>query len=185
MISQYLTFIVKLCLTKDDCNILRMIFKIWGNLGKDWELSNIESVISFSTRSKKIWKWVKLITDDKKVRDIIQAIYIQDTFPFTYDVRNSVKIKGNYLDPRHDVDDFKAKARVAMEFWEVLCNFKTSERINTIKAYFFRLFKVYLIDKPTNSIILTLEKWRQENNKKMVISLYIKNTITSINPLEC
>lgn len=47
------------------------MLKKWGNLGKNWELSNIESFISFSTRLKNVQKLIELIIDDKKVRNII------------------------------------------------------------------------------------------------------------------
>lgn len=101
---------------------------------------------------------IELITDDKKVRDIVQKIYIQNTFSFTYDMRKSANVKGDYPDPRNDVDDFKAGARIAMEFYLVLYNFKVSKRVDTIKTYSFQLLGIYLIDKLINSTILTLKK---------------------------
>ena len=185
VVNQYPTFTVKLCLANDDRNTLRMMLKKWGNLGKDWESSNIESVISFSTRPEKVEELIELITDDEEVRDIVQAIHLQDTFPFTYDVRKSAKVKGDYPDPGHDVDDFKAGARVAVEFQIVSRNFKASKRIDAVKAYSFRLLGVYLIDEPTNSTISTPEKRRRGDDEWMVTPPRTKKTITSINPLEC
>ena len=107
---------VKLCLTNDDCIILQMILKKWGNLGNNWESFNIESVISFSTRPENISELIELIIDNKEVRDIIQAIYIQDIFPFTYSMYKFGNIKDNYLDPGQNVNDFKAGVRVVIEF---------------------------------------------------------------------
>lgn len=185
VVNQYPTFTVKLCLANDDRNTLQMMLKKWGNLGKDWEPSSIESVISFSTRSEKVEELIELITDDEEVRDIVQAIHLQDTFSFTYDVRKSAKVKGDYPDPGHDVDDFKAGARVAVEFQIVSRNFKASKRINAVKAYFFRLLGVYLIDEPTNSTMSTPEKRRRGDDEWMVTPPCTKKTITSINLLEC
>ena len=116
VVNQYPTFTVKLCLVNDNRNTLWIMLKKWNNLGKEWEPSNIELVISFLTRSEKVEKLIELITDDKEVRDIVQAIHLYDTFPFTYDVRKSTKVKGDYPNPGHDVDDFKAGVRVAVEF---------------------------------------------------------------------
>ena len=116
VVNQYPTFTVKLYLANDNHNILRMMLKKWGNLGKEWEPSNIESVISFSIRPEKVEELIELIINDEEVRNIVQAIHLQDIFPFTYNVRKSAKVKGDYPDPRHDVDDFKAGTRVAIEF---------------------------------------------------------------------
>lgn len=76
VVNQYPTFTVKLCLANDDHNMLRMMFKKEGNLGKNWDPSNIESVISFSTRPEKFEELIELITDDKEVKDIVQAIHL-------------------------------------------------------------------------------------------------------------
>lgn len=137
VVNQYLTFTVKLCLANDDRNTLQMMLKKWGNLEKKWEPSNIKSVISFSTRPEKIEELIELITDDEEVRDIVQAIYLQDTFPFTYNVYKSAKVKGDYPDPGYDVDDFKAGARVAVEFQIVSRNFKALKMIDAVKTYSF------------------------------------------------
>ena len=185
VVHQYLMFTVKLYLANDNCNTLGMMLIKWGNLEKKWESSNIKLVINFSIRPKKVKKLIEMITDDKEVRDIVQAIHLQDTFPFTYDMRKSAKVKDDYLNPEYNVDDFKAGTRVAVEFQIVLHNFKASKRIDAVKAYSFRLLGVYLIDKPTNSTISTLEKRRRGDNEWMVTPPRTKKTITSINPLEC
>lgn len=165
IINQYLTFTVKLCLANDNCNTLQMMLKKWGNLRKDLDSSNIKSVISFSIRLEKFKKLIKLITDNKKVKNIIQVIHLQDIFSFIHNVHKSAKVKGDYPDLRNDIDNFKAKARVAIEFQIVLCNFKALKRIDAVKAYFFQLLEVYLIDKPTNSTISTLEKQCQGDDE--------------------
>lgn len=61
--------------------------------------------------------------------------------------------------------DFKARARVVIEFQIVSHNFKALKRIDAIKTYFFQFLGVYLIDKPTNNTISTLEKQRQRDDK--------------------
>ena len=70
----------------------------------------------------------------------------------------SVKVKSDYLDLGHDVDNVKVEARVAVNFQVVLRNFKILKRIDIDKAYYFCLPKVYLIDELTNSIISIVEK---------------------------
>lgn len=140
-------------------------------------------VINFSTRPKRIQELINLIINDKEVRDIVQSIYLQDIFSFTYNVRKFAKVKGDYPDLGYDMDDFKAGTRLALEFQLVLCNFKVSKRVNAVKAYSFQLLEVYLIDKLTNSTISTLEKQCQRDNKWMVIPSHIKKTITIINSL--
>lgn len=107
-------------------------------------------------RSEKVQ--IGLIYYDKKVKDIVKAIYIQNTFLFIYDKQKSAKVKDDYPDLGYDVDDFKTKARIAVEFQLVSRNFKKLKKIDVIKAYFFHLLGVYLINKPTSFIISTLEK---------------------------
>lgn len=184
-VNQFPFFTVNLCLTNDDRTTLQFILKKQGNLGKDQEPSNIELIISFSTRQKRVQGLIELITDVEKVKNIVQTIHIQDTFLFTYDMRKFANVKGDYPDPRHDVDDFKSGARIAIEFQVVLHNFKVSKRVDAIKAYFFQLLGVYLINKPTNSIILILEKQRWGDDEQIVIPPRTKKKITSINTLEC
>lgn len=59
---------------------------------------------------------MKLITSDKEVKDIVTTIHLQDSFPFIYNIRKSAKVKSDYLDPGHNIDNFKAEATVAVEF---------------------------------------------------------------------
>lgn len=61
VVNQYPTYTVKLCLTNDDRTTFRMILKKWGKLGKDWDLSSIESVINFSTRPEKVRELIELL----------------------------------------------------------------------------------------------------------------------------
>lgn len=61
VVNQYPTYTVKLCLTNDDRTTFRMILKKWGNLGKDWDPSSIESVINFSTRPEKVRELIELL----------------------------------------------------------------------------------------------------------------------------
>lgn len=62
-------------------------------------------------------------------------------------------MSNDFPDLRHDVYDFKVEATIAVEFQILSRNFKTSKKINAIKAYLFRLLKVYLVD---NLIHLTM-----------------------------
>lgn len=101
-----------------------------------------------------------MIIDNEEVHDIVQAIHIQDTFPFTYDVREAAGVEGDYPNPGHDVDDFKAGARVAVEFQLYSRNFKATKNIDAVKAYSFRLLGVYLIDDPSSENVSAPEKRR-------------------------
>lgn len=96
VVNQYTSYTVKLCLTNDDCATLCMMLKKWGNLGKDWDSSSIDTVINVSTKPDKVQDLIDLITDNEGVHDIVQAIHIQDTFPFTYDVREEAGVEGDY-----------------------------------------------------------------------------------------
>lgn len=73
-------------------------------------------------------------------------------------MRKFVKIKGDYPDSKHNVNNFKAKLKIAIKIQLVSYNFKVSKKIDVIKAHFFCLLKVYSINKSVNSIILTLKK---------------------------
>ena len=77
----------------------------------------------------------------------------------------SVKVKSDYSDLGYDVNDFKAGARVAVEFQIVLRNFRISKKIDAVKAYSFQLLGVYLIDELTNGTILSPENQHQRDDK--------------------
>ncbi len=66
VVNQYPSYTVKLCLTEDDRQNLRLILKKWGNLGKDWDPTNIESVVNFSTRPDKVEKLIQLMSDNEE-----------------------------------------------------------------------------------------------------------------------
>lgn len=140
VVNQYRPFIVKLYFTNDDRNTLHLMLRKWGNFGKEWDPGNIESVVNFSTRLEKVEDLIRLVTGNEEVRDIVQAIHIQDTSLFTYDVRMSADVNGVYPDPKHNVDNFKARARVAVEFQLLSRNFKASRKIDAVKDYSFRLW---------------------------------------------
>lgn len=90
--------------------------------------------------------------------DIVRTIYFQDTFLFTYDIQGSADVTSNYSNPRHNVNNFKSDAIIAVEFQILLQNFKVSKKFDIIKTYSFRLLGVYLINDSVYSIILTLNK---------------------------
>lgn len=58
-------------------------------------------------------------------------------------MRKFAKVKGDYLDLRHDVDDFKAEVRVVVEFQLVLRNFKVSKRVDVVKVYFLTVRSLF------------------------------------------
>lgn len=101
---------------------------------------------------------INLLKNDKEIWEIVQTIHCQDTFLFTYDIHKSINLKKDFLDSDHDVDDFKVRARIAMEFSLILRNFKAFKKIESIKANFFYLLGVYLIDKPSQSMIFMPKK---------------------------
>lgn len=116
IVNQYPSYIVKLCLTADDQQNLRLILKKWESLRKDWNPVSIELVINFWMRSDKVKKLIQLIADDKKAWDVIKTIYFQHIFPFIYDVWGLADRNSDYLDLGYDVNDFKSGTRVAVEF---------------------------------------------------------------------
>lgn len=70
-------------------------------------------MLNFSTRPDKVEELIQLIAGDEEARDVVRTIDFQDTFSFTYDVRRSADVNTDYLDPGHDVDDFRSDATVA------------------------------------------------------------------------
>lgn len=64
--------------------------------------------------------------DDTKY--FVQNIVGGDTFPFTYDVPESSKLKGDYPDPGHDLEDLRAGSIVAVEFQIHCRNFKATKK---------------------------------------------------------
>ncbi len=75
VINQYPSYTVKLCLTGDEQQNLRLMLKKWGNLGKDWDPTNIESVVNFLTRPNKVEELVQLMSDDEEARDVLRTIH--------------------------------------------------------------------------------------------------------------
>ena len=184
VINQFPSYTVKLCLTSDDWNNLRLMLRKWGNLGKDWDLASLESVLNFSTRPDKVEELIQLIRGDEKARDVVRTIHFQDTFPFTYDVWRSADIDTDYPNPGHNVNDFKSGARVAIEFQILSWNFKASKKVDTVKAYSFQLLGVYLVNDPVHSTMSIPDKCQRGDNKWMVTPPRTKKIVTSMNPLE-
>ncbi len=137
------------------------MLKKWGNLGKDWHPTNIASVVNFSTRLDKVEELIQLMSDDEEAWDVVRTIPFQDTFPFTYDIRESADLSSEFPHPRHDVDDFKGRVTVAVEFQILSRNFKASKKIDVVKAYLFWLLGVYLVDDPIHSTMSTPNKRQQ------------------------
>lgn len=52
-------------------------------------------------------------------------------------MHESTEIEDDYSDLGHDIDDFKAKTKIAIKFQLIFHKFKISKKINTIKAYSF------------------------------------------------
>lgn len=135
------------------------------NLGKDWDLASPELVLNFLTRPNKVEKLIQLIKNDKEAWDIVKTIYFQDKFPFTYNIWRLVNINTNYPNLRHNVNNFKSGAKMAIEFQIMSQNFKASKKMNTVKAYLFQLLKVYFVNNQVYSIMLILNKCQHGNNK--------------------
>lgn len=57
-----------------------------------------------------------MILDGKKVHNIIQAIYIQDILFLIYNVCEKAGVKEDYPNPGHDINNFKARTKMAIEF---------------------------------------------------------------------
>ena len=147
-VNLFPSYTVKLCLTGNNWQNLRFMLKKWGNLEIDWDPASIELVVNFLIRPDKIQELIELIFNDKEALDVVRMIHFQDTFPFTYNVWESADISSDFLDPGHDVDDFKLGATMAIEFQIFSRNFKVSKKVDAVNAYLFRLLGVYLVDDP-------------------------------------
>lgn len=75
VVNQYPSYTVKLCLTGDNRQSLRLRLKKWGNLGKDWNPASIELVVNFSTKPDKVEELIQLIVDDEEARDVVRTIH--------------------------------------------------------------------------------------------------------------
>ena len=125
-VNQFLFYTVKLYLTSNDCNNLRLMLKKEGNLSKDWDFTSLELMVNFSTRPNKVKELIQLIVDNKEAQNVIRTIHWQDTFPFIYDIQKSADVNTYFPDSRHNIDDFKLGMTVVMEFQILLRNFKAS-----------------------------------------------------------
>lgn len=141
-------------------------------------------VVNILTKPNKVQDLIDLISDDEEVYNIIQAIYIQETFSFPYNVCEKTRVDRNYPNLGHDFDNFKVGAKVAVGFQVNSKNFKASKKIDVVKAYSFRLLGVYLVDDLSNETMLTPEKWCPGDNEWMITLPQMKKTYTSMNPLE-
>lgn len=137
VINQFLSYIIKLYLTSNNQQNLYPIFKKQGNLKKNINPVNNKLVVNFSIRFDKIQELIELISNDKEALDMVKTIHFLDTFLFSYNVCKSVNINANFPKPGYNIDDFKAGAIVAIEFYILLQNFKASNKIDVMKAYSF------------------------------------------------
>lgn len=80
--------------------------KKWSNLGKGWDPSSNETVVNISKKPDKAQELIGLITDNKEIQDIVQTIYSQDQFPFTYNIFEETGVKGDYPDPGFKAPDY-------------------------------------------------------------------------------
>lgn len=64
-----------------------------GNLGRDWDATNIELVIYVLTKFDRVQELIQLMSDG----DVATRA---KAFPFTYDVRETAGVRGGYPDCR-------------------------------------------------------------------------------------
>ena len=76
-----------------------------------------------------------------------------------------MEIDRNYPNLGHDIDNFKARAKIAMKFQVNSRNFKARKKIDLVKRYLFRLLGLYLIGGPSNETMSTPKKWYLGDNK--------------------
>lgn len=164
VINQYLSYTIKLCFTGNKWQSLCLILKKWGNLRKNWNLASIKLVVNILIRFNKVEKLIQLIANNKKPWDVVKTIYFQYIFLFIYDIWGLANVNSNYSNSWHDVNNFKLGVTVAIKFQILSQNLKTSKRVNAIKGYLFWLLRVYLVDNPMHSTMLTTEKrWHKDN----------------------
>ena len=88
-------------------------------------------------RPDKVQEFIKLIFNDKKVLDVIKILHFQNIFLFMYDIWELANVSSDFPNPGYNVDDFKARTIVAVEFQILLRNFKASKKVDIVKAYLF------------------------------------------------
>lgn len=158
VVNQLSSYIIKLCLISDDQNNLYLMLKQWGNPKKYWNTSIINSIVNFFTRLDKVKELIKLINKNKEVKEIVQTIYYQNTFPFIYNMRKTTNLNIDYPDLSYNIDNFKNSSKVIVEFQIMSFNFKASKKVNAFKAFSFQLLRIYLINKPVQAMLSILEK---------------------------
>lgn len=78
-----------------------------------------------------------MILDHKEIHDIVQTIYIQNTFVFNYNVYKKAGVKKENSNPDYNVNKFKDGTKMAIEFQVNFKNFKASKKINSEKYICF------------------------------------------------
>ncbi len=73
---------------------------------------------------------------------------------------------------------------MVVEFQILSRNFKTSKKVDAVKAYLFQLLGVYLVDDPIHSTMSTPNKRQHGEDEWMITLLWTRKTITSKNLLE-
>lgn len=76
VVKQDSLYTIKLYLITYNCGTLCMISNKWRNLKKNWDLFSIKMVVNVLTKPDRVQNLNNLISNNKKVYDIVQVIYI-------------------------------------------------------------------------------------------------------------
>lgn len=106
-----------------------------------------------------------MILDNKEISNIIQAIYIENTFFFTYDIYKKAKIKKNFFSLGYNINNFMIEAKIVIEFQVNFKDFKACKYIVGIKAYLLYYLKMYFLNNLNSEILSILVKCYSKNNK--------------------
>lgn len=106
-----------------------------------------------------------MILDNKEIFNIIQAIYIKNTFFFAYDVYKKAKIKENYFSLGYNINNFIIEAKIVIEFQVNFKDFKACKNIVGIKAYLLYYLKIYFLNNLSSKTLSTFIKYYSKNNK--------------------
>lgn len=86
----------------------------------------MKNVVNFSIKPGKLKELVQLMEPDD-TKYFVQNFEGGDTFTFTYDVRESSKLK-HYQDPGHDVEYLRAGSSIAVEIQIHWRNLKATKK---------------------------------------------------------
>lgn len=164
---------VKICISDIDRYKLKTSFKTTRILGDALSTNPIKPMILMSTKSDFVQFRINLMVDDNSKAKTLH-MYEDNVFLFIYNVKNTTLSK--IPDPGLcDISNFWPKTKVAIEQQVYSRNFKIKRMKKNI-GYFFKLIRLYKLQKVMIFSPSTSEKRRKKSNEFINTLPRTKNT---------